>query len=138
MAFVALETLMSKAGTVTCGRIWSTRFDRELRRVIDAIRLGDLDDALEMARSVGERARLASDEYARGRALTFIAEISLLQGNAGAAREAGGEAEQLLRGIALWGGVSRVCGILADVARTEANASEAWRHLGDAVAAAEK
>lgn len=128
---------MSRAETVPCSKVWSTRFDRELRRVIDAIRLGDLDDALAMAESVAGRAAPLGDDYARGRALTFMAEVAHLQGRLGAARSAGDDAERLLRGIGLWGGVSRVCRILADLARTEGNGSEAWRHLTDAVAAAE-
>src|SRR6185369_13117953 len=80
------EGLM-KAGTGVQTRLWSTTFDRELRRVITSIRLGELDDALEIAAAVAVKAKEQRDEYALGRARMFLAEATLLRGDADGARE---------------------------------------------------
>jgi len=116
--------------------IRATSFDRELNRVIDDIRRGELGDASKSARDVARRAHETGEALALGRAMTFISEISLLEGSLKASREAGVEAIRILKRLPLWGGVSRASRQLAEVARVEGNASEAWGYLHDAEEAA--
>src|SRR5215216_967712 len=106
---------MPKDGDSGEQRLWSKTFDRDFRHIIDSIRSGDLARALDAADQVAKRAQEADDHYALGRARMFAAEVRLLRGEIALARTLAAEAERLLRRIELWGGVSRVNRLLADV-----------------------
>lgn len=121
-------------GAASAGR----GFDRDLVRVIDAIRAGELQEAYELTTAIGARAAAAGDVAARGRASMFAAEVEALRGRGEAARQLAVEADGLLRQAGLWGGVSRVCRVLSSVARSEGNPAEAWNHLHEARASVDR
>jgi DNA-binding NtrC family response regulator len=127
---------MTMVGPHDDRRVLATPFDRELNRVIDAIRRGELADAATYARDVERRAKECGDDLAVGRALTFLAEVSLLEGTTRSARESATEAVRLLAGVPLWGGVARAHRLLAEIARAEGNGADLWRHVTDAEEAA--
>ncbi len=128
---------MTSVGPQAEERVFSTPFDRELYRVIDSIRRGELNDAFRLASDIVQRARDCEDDLALGRGLTFLAEITFLEGEVDAARESAIEAIRILSRLSLWGGVSRAQRLLAEIARVDGNSADVWRHLADAIRAAE-
>lgn len=117
--------------------VFATQHERHLNRTVDAIRSGELLEALQMTNDVAKRARKEKDYFALGRALMLAGEIELLRGDVTKAEALCHESMRVFHKIQLWGGISRVHRLMAAGAEVRGARFEARRHISQAFTAAE-